>query len=338
MRILFIGGTGNISSAAARLAIEQGFDLTLLNRGTREQIAGARTIHASITDEATVATALGSSKYDAVVNWIAFTPEDIERDLRLLRDRTNQYLFISSASCYKKPVEHYPITENTPLDNLYWDYSRQKIACEERLWQAHAEEHLQVTIVRPSLTYGNTIIPLPTNSWQPYAYTVVDRLQRGAKVVIPGDGTSLWVLTHNTDFAKGLVGLLGNSRALGEAYHITSDEVLTWNQVYDAVADAAGVRPNFIHIASNFIVSCLPEKLGTLIGDKSNSVIFDNNKIKTAVPGFAATTRFKDGIRQTIAWFDERPKRRLIDDAANDRWDRLIAAYEAGLKQATAAM
>jgi nucleoside-diphosphate-sugar epimerase len=339
MRVLFIGGTGNISSAVARLATEQGIDLTLLTRGTRDvSIGGVRTIQATIDDEAAVASAVGNSEYDAVVNWIAFTPDDIARDLRLFRGRTGQYVFISSASCYKKPVEHYLITENTPLENPYWDYSRQKIECEERLGRAHAEEHFPVTIVRPSLTYGNTIIPLPTNSWQPYAYTVVDRLRRGVKVVIPGDGTSLWVLTHNTDFAKGLIGLLGNSRAVGEAYHITSDEVLTWNQIYDAVADAAGVGPNFVHIASDFIVSCLPEKLGTLIGDKSNSVVFDNSKIKAAVPGFAATTKFADGIRQTVTSFDEDPKRRLIDDAANEQWDRLIAAYEAGLQYATAAI
>ena len=221
--------------------------------------------------------------------------------------------------------------EETPLENPYWEYSQLKIACERRLWRALADEAFPVTIVRPSLTYGDTIIPLPTNSWYPYAFTVIDRMRKGKKVVIPGDGTSLWVLTHNSDFAKGILGLLGNPKAIGEAFHITSDEVLNWNQIYQEVASAAGVSPNFVHIASDFITACVPEKLGSLTGDKSNSVVFDNSKIKAAVPGFVAAKSFAAGIRETVAWFDENPASQLIDEAANIQWDRMIEAYETAL-------
>jgi nucleoside-diphosphate-sugar epimerase len=335
MKVLFIGGTGNISTAVSHLAVQRGIELTLLTRGSREHsVPGARTIQCSIGDEESVAAAIKGLTFDAVVDWIAFTPEDIERDLRLFKGRTSQFVFISSASCYQKPVQHYLITENTPLENPFWDYSRQKIACEQRLWRARDEQAFPVTIVRPSLTYGDTIIPLPTNCWYPNAFTVIDRMRKGKKVAIPGDGTSLWVLTHNSDFAKGLLGLLGNSSAIGEAFHITSDEVLNWNQIYAEVASAAGVAANFIHIASEFIAECMPDKLGSLIGDKSNSVVFDNSKIKAAVPGFAAAKTFAAGIRETVAWFDADRSRQLIDHKASAGWDQLIEAYESSLRAA----
>ena len=335
MKVLFIGGTGNISTAVSHAAIQRGIELTLLTRGSREQsIAGAQTIQCSIQDEGSVEGALQGLHFDAVVDWIAFTPEDIERDIRLFRDRTSQFVFISSASCYQKPVQRYLITEETPLENPYWDYSRLKIECEQRLWRALADEAFPITIVRPSLTYGDTIIPLPTNSWYPYAFTVIDRMRNGKKVVIPGDGTSLWVLTHNSDFAKGILGLLGNPKAIGEAFHITSDEVLNWNQIYATVASAAGVSAKFVHIASDYITKCIPEKLGSLTGDKSNSVVFDNSKIKGAVPGFAATKSFATGIRETVASFDADRSRQLIDQTANAQWDRMIDAYESSLAHA----
>jgi nucleoside-diphosphate-sugar epimerase len=335
MKVLFIGGTGNISTAVSHLAVQRGIELILLTRGTHEQLVpGAQMIQCSIGDEGSVGAAIKDLKFDAVVDWIAFTPEDIERDLRLFQGRTSQFVFISSASCYQKPVQHYVITENTPLENPYWDYSRQKIACEQRLWRARAEDAFPVTIVRPSLTYGDTIIPLPTNCWYPNAFTIIDRMRRGKKVAIPGDGTSLWVLTHNSDFAKGLLGLLGNAAAIGEAFHITSDEVLNWNQIYAEVASAAGVKPNFVHITSDFISEFMPDKLGSLIGDKSNSVVFDNSKIKATVPGFAATKTFAAGIRETIAWFDADRSRQLIDHKADADWDRLIEAYESSLRTA----
>ena len=334
MRILFIGGTGIISTACARLALARGFDLTLLNRGRRGVVDGARTIVADVAEPAAAARALGDAVWDAVVDFISFTPADIEARLTLLRGRTRQYVFISSASVYQRPVTQYLVTESTPLANPFWQYSRDKIACEERLVRALREEALPAVIVRPSFTYGETVIPVAVNSWE-RPYTVVDRLRRGVPVIVPGDGTSLWTNTHNSDFAKGLVGLLGHQSATGHAFHITSDEVLNWNQIYEAVAEAAGVsRPNLVHIASDFITACLPGKAGGLHGDKATSVVLDNTKIKRFVPEFVATTRFRDGIKASIAWYDAEPSRRTIDEDLNGKWDRLIAAYERGLEMA----
>jgi nucleoside-diphosphate-sugar epimerase len=242
-------------------------------------------------------------------------------------------VFISSASAYQKPLSHYLITESTPLTNPFWDYSRNKIAGEDRLMRAHREEGFPMTIVRPSLTYGDTVVPLAVNCWVPHSYTAIARLRAGKPLIVPGDGLSLWTITHNTDFAKGLVGLLGHPGAIGHAFHITSDEAPTWNQIYEYTAEAAGVRaPKFVHIASDFITACLPEKLGSLLGDKSHSAVFDNTKIKRFVPDYVATTRYRDGIKKTIEWFDADAKRRAIDEAASARWDRLIAAYERALE------
>jgi nucleoside-diphosphate-sugar epimerase len=337
MKVLFIGGTGYISTACTRLALERGISLTLLRRGQHaaEVPPGAETVQADINDAQAVARALRGRHYDVIVDWIAFTAADIERDLQLFRGQTAQYIFISSASAYQKPGTSYLITESTPLANPYWDYSRNKIACEERLLKAYREEGFPATIVRPSLTYGENLIPLVINSWE-RSYTVVDRMLRGQKVIVPGDGSSLWVITHNTDFAKGFTGLLGNEQAIGHAFHITTDEVLTWDQLYHTVAAAAGVEARVVHIPSDFMVACLPEMQGTLIGDKSVSVVFDNTKIKRFVPGYVATTRFSEGIRQSLAWFDADPRRKLIDARENAVWDQLIEGYEAGLKHAVA--
>lgn len=335
MKVLFIGGTGVISAACTRLASERGIDLTLLRRGQRSASipVGVKTIAADIHDASASAQALAGASFDAVVDFLAFTPADIERDLQLFRGRTRQYVFISSASAYQKPVPSYPITESTPLGNPYWQYARDKIACEARLMRAHHEEHFPVTIVRPSLTFNETWIPLVINS-SPKPYTIVDRMLRGQKVIVPGDGSSLWVITHSSDFAKGLVGLLGNSRAIGEAFHITTDEPMSWDQLYQTVATAAGVEAKLIHISSDFISACLPDQRGRLLGDKSVSAVFDNSKIKRFVPDFRATTTFAEGIRQSLAWFGADPARREIDSAANDAWDKLIAAYENGLNAA----
>lgn len=331
MRILFIGGTGIISTASTRLAIARGLDLTLLNRGRRAPIAGSKQIVADVGQAAEARQALGDKHWDVVVDFISFTPADIEARLALFRDNVRQFVFISSASAYQKPVTDYLVTESTPLANPFWDYSRNKIACEERLMRAYREEGFPVTIIRPSFTYSETVIPLPMNSW-PLPYTAVDRLRRGAPVIIPGDGTSLWTLTHNSDFAKALLGLLGHQASIGHPFHITSDEVLNWNQIHEAVAEAAGVaHPRFIHIASDFISACLPEEEGGLQGDKSNSIVCDNTKIKRFVPDFVATTRFRDGIKHSVAWYDADPSRRVIDHAANEKYDKLIAAYERGL-------
>ena len=334
MKVLFIGGTGLISTACSRLAIAQGIDLVLLNRGNRSDLpAGATSLIADIRDAEATARALAGQQFDAVVDWVAYTVADIERDLALFRGKTRQYIFISSASAYQKPVGHYRITEDTPLANPFWEYSRNKIACEERLMQAYREEGFPFTIVRPSLTYGDTQIPLVVNSWQ-LPYTAVARMRQSKPVIVPGDGTSLWTITHNSDFAKGLIGLLGHQQAIGHAFHITSDEALTWDQIYAATAAAAGVEAKIVHIASDFIAACLPDMAGSLLGDKVVSVVFDNSKIKRFVPGFVATTPFARGIERTLAWFEADPARQQIDTAADQRWDRLIAAYEQGLQNA----
>jgi nucleoside-diphosphate-sugar epimerase len=334
MNVLFIGGTGIISTACSRLALQRGINLTLLTRGRHvaEVVDGAEIVTADINDESATTRALRGRRFDVIVNWIGFTPADIERDLKLFRGRTRQYIFISSASAYQKPSTVYLITESTPLANPHWDYSRNKIACEERLLKAYREEGFPVTIVRPSLTYGENLIPLVINSWE-RSYTVVDRMLKGQKVIVPGDGSSLWVITHNTDFAKGFTGLLGHEQAIGHAIHITTDEVLTWDQLYRTVAEAVGVEARIVHIPSDFMVACIPGMEGTLIGDKSVSVVFDNTKIKRFVPDYIATTTFAQGIRRSLAWFDADPKRKLIDENENAIWDKLITGYEKGLKE-----
>jgi nucleoside-diphosphate-sugar epimerase len=334
MKVLFIGGTGIISTACTQLALARGLHVTVLNRGQREGLRGPEQIVVDINDAHAVATALGHQRWDAVVDFISFTPAEIEQRLALFRGRTGQFIFISSASAYQKPLAHYLLTESTPLVNPYWEYSRNKIGCEDRLQQALREEAFPMTIVRPSFTYGDVIVPLAMNSW-PKTYTAVSRMRRGKPVIIPGDGLTLWTMTHNSDFAKALVGLLGHQGAIGQAFHITSDEVLTWNQIFEDVAEAAGVaNPKFVHIASDFIRACLPTSTEGLLGDKSNCAVFDNSKIKRFVPDFVATTRFRDGIKRTLAWFDADPARQEIDHDADAQYDRLIAAYERGLEAA----
>ncbi len=334
MKVLFIGGTGTISTACTQLALSRGFDVTLLNRARRESFPGARQIKADIAEAAATQAALGNQQWDVVADFLAFTPVEIEQRLALFRGRTSQYIFISSASVYQKPMAHYLITESTPLANPFWEYSRNKIACEERLMRALREEAFPATIVRPSYTYDERKVPLAFNS-QRGNFTVVDRMRHGKPVIVPGDGLTLWTMTHNTDFAKAFVGLLGHQGAIGHAFHITSDEVLTWNQIYQAVAEAAGVKaPQLVHIASDYIAACLPDTIGNLFGDKSHCAVFDNSKIKRFVPEFVATTRFRDGIARTMAWLDADPTRQAVDHEASATWDRLIAAYEHGLKAA----
>ncbi len=334
MKILFIGGSGVISTAVTRQTIAAGHELWLLNRGRRSPIEGARALVADIADAEGVRAALRGHAWDVVVQWIAFAPADIRRDLELFRDTTRQYFFISSASVYQKPLANYLVTESTPLANPHWEYSRLKIACERELAGAHRSTGFPGVIIRPSLTYGDEQVPLVLNSWA-RSWTAIDRMRRGAPVIIPGDGNSLWTITHNTDFARGLIGLFGHPATLGQAFHITSDEVLTWNQIFLAAAQAAGAgAARFVHIPSDFIISCVPEVEGSLLGDKAVSAVFDNAKIKRFVPGFAAKIPFADGIRRTIAWFDAEPARQQVEEAANQRWDRLTAAYEAALAQA----
>lgn len=339
MKALFIGGTGIISTASTRLAAERGVDLTLVTRGQHKTDlpAGVKTLVVDVHDLSAAKRALEKASFDVVVDWVAYTPADIERDLELFRGRTRQFIFISSASAYQKPGTDYLITESTPLANPYWDYSRNKIACEERLMKAYREEGFPITIVRPSLTYGDTQIPLITNSWEK-PYTIIDRMLKKQKVVVPGNGRSLWVITHNTDFANGIVGLMDNEAAIGHAFHITSEEARTWDQYYETVAAALGVEAQIVHISADFITACMPDMLGSLTGDKCVSVVFDNSKIRRFVPGYCATTSFAEGIRRTITWFQADAARQQIDTAANQRWDRLIAAYEKGLAAAVESM
>lgn len=286
---------------------------------------GVRTIKADINDPQAVRAALGDERFDSVTNWIAFVPAEVERDLELFRGRTKQYVFISSASAYEKPPRTPFITESTPLNNPHWQYSRNKIACETVLLQRYRDEGFPATIVRPSLTY-DTVIPVALGGWN--CFTVIDRMRRGKPMVVHGDGTSLWTITHSEDFAKGFVPLLANPYTLGEAFHITSDEVLTWNQIYAAVAEAAGVEPNLVHVPSDFIAKVAPGAADGLLGDKAHSTIYDNSKIKRFVPGFLATIPFRLGIQRTVAWMESDPARQTIHPANNELLDRILAAYD----------
>jgi nucleoside-diphosphate-sugar epimerase len=325
MKVLFIGGTGNISMATSRLAVSRGIELYLLNRGKRSQgVPGAKSICADINNSAEVSKLSGFQHWDAVVNWIAYTVADIERDLELFRGKTEQYIFISSTSAYQRPPACPIVTESTPLRNPFWEYSRNKIACEDRLNLAYRSESFPSTIVRPSLTYDK-VIPVAIGGQSDY--TIADRMKQGKPVVVHGDGTSLWTVTHSEDFAKGLVGLLGCPQALGHAFHITSDEILTWDQIYQAVAEAAGVKAKIVHVASDFICKVEPSLVGSLLGDKAYSVIFDNSKIKAFVPGYAATISFREGMRRAVTWFESDPSRMLISSKANETIERILAAY-----------
>ena len=334
MKVLFIGGTGLISEAVSKLAIARGIELYLFNRGKRDGFVpeGAKVITGDIRDAQSAAAALEGHVFDVVVDWIAFTPEHVSVDIELFRGRTKQYIFISSASAYQKPPKNYIITEEaTPLENRYWQYSRDKIACEQLL-EEQAEAGFPVTIVRPSFTYGDTMIPAALNSW-PHPWSLIARIRAGRPIIVHGDGSSLWTMTHNTDFAKGFVGLLGREEAIGQAYHITSDEVLTWNQIYEAIGAAAGVEPKLVHISSDFLVAHDPELEGGLLGDKSVTSVFDNSKIKSLVPEFEATLSFAEGIKRTVAWFEAHPERCTVDEAWNEQMDAIIAAHAAGLKK-----
>lgn len=323
MKVLFIGGTGIISSACSQLALDRNMELYLLNRGQsfRPTPAGARVINADIRDPESARNALKGMEFDAVVDWIAFVPEQVQADLDLFKGRTGQYVFISSASAYQKPLSGLPITESTPLANPYWQYSRNKIACEELLVHAYREEQTPFTIVRPSHTYDASLLPME-GGW-----TVVQRMLQGKPVIVHGDGTSLWTLTHNRDFAKGFVGLLGNNHAIGEAVQITSDESLTWNQIFELTARAVGVKANIVHIPSERIAEYDADWGAGLLGDKAYSVIFDNSKIKRLVPDYCASIPFAQGIREIIAWYQADVARQKVDATFDQLSDRIIDDY-----------
>jgi len=327
MKVLFIGGTGNISTATSCLALESGMDLWILNRNRSSvSVHGERQITCDIDNEADAARLLEAHEWDCVVNWIAFEPKHVERDLRLFGGKTGQYIFISSASCYQTPLENPIITEETPLDNPLWEYSKNKIACEQRLMREYSEKGFPVTIVRPSHTYS-TVIPICIGGWT--EYTAVDRLKKGLPIVVPGDGTSLWVLTHAEDFAKGFYGLIGLEQSIGEAFHITSDELLTWNQIHQQLAAALGVEARIVHVTTDRICRLDPDYIGSLKSDKANSVIFDNSKIKRFVPGFQANIPFAEGILSTLEWFEAEPSRKLISAESNAFIDSLIRSETA---------
>ena len=336
MKILMIGGTGTISSAITRQLAAAGHDLWLLNRGTRksEVPAGVRQIICDIDDEKTVLDNIQDEMFDAVCEFIGFVPAQIERDIRLFRGRTSQYVYISSASAYNKPAANHVITEGTTLANPYWQYSRNKIACEQLLMREYREHAFPVTIVRPSHTYCERGVPTsvhgPKGSWQ-----VLKRIMDGKPVIIQGDGTSLWTLTWNEDFARGFIGLLGNPKTIGEAFQIMSDEQLTWTQVYQCVARALHTTLKPYYVASEFLAAVAPKEWdfeGNLLGDKSQTVIFDCAKLKRAVPGFQATMRFDEGVRRSVGYLLSHPELQ-IEEPDFDAWcDHVIEAQEAARK------
>jgi nucleoside-diphosphate-sugar epimerase len=326
LKVLFVGGTGVISASAAERAVAVGHQLTILNRGNtavRPTPQGVELLQADIRDTASVRTALGDRRFDVVADFVAFTPEHVAADIALFTGRTGQYVFISSASAYQKPPARLPILESTPLRNPFSPYARDKIACEDLLVRAYREDGFPVTIIRPSHTYDRTRIAL-TGGW-----TDIARLRAGRPVVVHGDGTSLWTVTHSSDLAKALVGLLGLPQAVGDSFTITSDENLSWNTIYQLFADAAGAPPpRLVHIASETIAAAAPELGPPLLGDRSHSVIFDNSKVKALVPEFVCTTPYATGVREILAWFDANPGQQIVDDDLDATFDRLIAAAQ----------
>jgi nucleoside-diphosphate-sugar epimerase len=323
LRVLFIGGSGVISSACSRLAVERGIELFVLNRGRshdRPLPPEVTLLRGDIRHPAAAAEALGGREFDAVVDWVAFTPGQVQADIDLFAGRTGQYVFISSASAYQTPPSRLPVTESTPLRNPFWAYSRDKIACEDLLVAAYRDQGFPATIVRPSHTYDQTLIPLD-GGW-----TAITRMRQGRPVVVHGDGTSLWTLTHHADFALGFVPLLGHPRTLGEAFHITSDDVLTWNQIAAALAAAAGTSADLVHVPSDVIAAADPDWGASLLGDKAHSMVFDNSKLRSVVPGYRATIPFEQGAREIVAWHDADPARQHADPRLDALMDKLVSA------------
>jgi nucleoside-diphosphate-sugar epimerase len=331
MKALFIGGTGTISSGIARRAAELGWDLWLLNRGTRSDRVspGATVLSGDINmEESAIVSLVEGMSFDVVVDFIAFVPGQLERDVRLFDGKTRQFIFISSASAYQKPPNFYRITESTPLDNPMWEYSRNKIACEDYLMNEYRTTGFPVTIVRPSHTYDDRYLPVAIHgkkgSWQ-----VVDRILKGKPVLVHGDGTSLWTLTYSDDFAKGFCGLMGNPAAIGETFQITSDESLSWNQIYDRIGSALGVPVHKYHVTTDFLSFCDPEYAGTLGGDKAHTVVFDNSKIRRLVPDFLPAVNFDEGARRCVKYLLDNPSTQVADPEFDMFCERVIAAQDA---------
>ena len=340
MKALFIGGTGTISAAISKRVLDMGWELFLLNRGNRNSELGASgkdgklvEIICDIREESAAAilqkiqAATGSGCFDVVADFIGFTPDHVARDYEIFDGLCGQFIFISSAAAYQKPPASYPITEGTPLANPFWQYARDKIACEDFLAAKRRDHGFPVTIVRPSHTYGERKVPVGLHgaggSWQ-----VIKRMLEGRPVLIHGDGTSLWTITHTSDFARAFTGLMGNVHAIGEAVHITSDECLSWNQIYQCIAGALNVPLRACHVSSDFLAQCSRDLTGALLGDKANTAIFDNTRLRRLVPGFQAHVRFDQGVRETVAYVLAH-KECQTDDPEFDEWcDRVIAARE----------
>lgn len=330
-KALFIGGTGIISTEISKRCIEKGWQLYLLNRGNRPLPEGAISLKADINDEEAVKKLISGIHFDVVADFIVFTLDQLERDIRLFSGNTDQYIFISSASAYQKPLVDPVITESTPLVNPYWQYSRNKAACEDRLMKEFRENGFPFTTIRPSHTYCETGVPMPIHG-KMGSFQILERIRQGKPVIVPGDGTSLWTVTFSRDFAKGFCGIMANPHAIGNAYHITSDEHLTWDQIVASTARALGVKPNIVHIPSDVIAKLYPDMLGGLIGDKSNTVWFDNSKIKRDAPEFVCTTRFDDGVRECIRTIYA-DKTLQVPDPAFDAWcDAVIEKYQAAVE------
>lgn len=321
--VLFIGGTGVISSACVTHAVEQGLDVTILNRGKSQGALPeeVRRITGDIRDVDAVRQALNRQKFDSVVDFVAFDALHAGTAIELFRGLTGQYIFISSASAYQTPPARLPITESTPLRNPFLRYSRGKIEAENTLLEAYRDENFPVTVVRPSHTYGPTRMPLDGR------WTAVERMRQGKEVVVHGDGTSLWTLTHHSDFARFFTPLIGNPATLGEAYHITSDEVLTWNRIYEIVAEAAGATARIVHVPSDCINGADADWGGALLGDKAHSLIFDNSKIRTVAGAATDFIPFERGAREIVEWHDELERRRVVDNRIDLVMDQLIAAH-----------
>jgi nucleoside-diphosphate-sugar epimerase len=326
MKVLFIGGTGNISTSCTHDAVARGIELCHLNRGSAKGRVPdeVQTLIGDIRSPDDVRRMLNGLHFDAVVDWIAFTPDHIRTDLELFRDRTNQFIFISSASVYHKPVRHHIITESTPAHNPYWKYSANKIACEELLRSEYVSHGFPMTIVRPSHTYSDGWFPTTFS----HDYTVPQRMLDGKPVVVHGDGSSLWTITHTDDFARGFNGLLGNPQAIGETFHITGDEALTWDEIHRTIGQALGVAPKIVHIPSEIIARLDPDIGPGLIGDKQFSVVFDNAKIKRYVPGYQATIPFHEGMRRSVRWVESIPGAKKVNAASDAFMDRLVAAMD----------
>ena len=336
MKALLIGGTGTISTDITKLCVQKGWDITLLNRGNRRSrlpdgISVSEWV-LDINDEAAVKARLEGEFFDVIANFINYTTDQVERDIRLFSGKTNQYIFISTASAYQKPRGHYMVTESTPLANPHWAYSRDKIACEDRLMAEYRQNGFPITTVRPSHTYDKYKIPVSIHGGKG-SWSTLKRMLDGKPVLVPGDGTTLWPLTHSRDFAKGFEGLMGNIQAIGEAVHITSDEALTWNQIYQAIGNALWVEPKLVHVATDFLVACDPSYEGPLHGDKSVCTLFDNSKIKRLVPDFTATIRFDQGARMAAEYYLNDPEAQIEDPDFERFTDAVIKAQEMAVEQ-----